>query len=345
MNNILYKDINAILDDKNIDWVAFDNATILVTGATGLIGSLLLKTFLTYKNAKKTKTNLVALIRNIEKAKDCFGDNDIEFIIGDIREPINYNNHIDYIFHCASITTSKYMVSNPVETILTSVEGTKNILELAKEKQIKSFVYLSSMEVYGVTDELDKLITEDKLGYIDLTNVRSSYSEGKRICELLCNSYYSEYGVNTKIARLAMTFGPGIPSIDNRMPMQFAKSLIKNEDIVLHTKGDSISNFCYTADSIRGLLTILQKGEAGNSFNLCNDSETRSVIEIAQLVANEIAEKRIRVIIDIPETNVFGFAPKTTMFLNSDKLRSLGWVPSVSMKLAFQNLVAYLKEL
>lgn len=341
-NNILDKDIKKILDDKNINWSAFDNATIFVSGATGLIGSLLLKTLLTYKKAKNTKTKLLALIRNLKKAKDLFGETDIEFLIGDVVEPIKYSNHIDYIFHCASVTASKYMVSNPVETILTAFEGTKNILEFAKDKQIKSLVYLSSMEVYGITNASDNPITEEKLGYIDLNNVRSSYSEGKRICELLCNSYYSEYGVNIKIARLAMTFGPGVLSTDNRMPMQFAKSAMNKKDIVLHTKGDSISNFCYTSDAIRGLFTILLKGIDGQSYNVCNESETRSVLEIAYLISDNICNKEINVVIDIPKENVFGFAPKTEIKLKTKKLNKLGWFANVNMVTAFNNLIEYL---
>ncbi len=344
INQVLYKDIEEILNDNNINWSDFDKATIFVTGATGLIGSLLLKSLLAYKKNNKTKTKLVAFVRNINKAKEYFGDNEIEFVTGDIREPIKYLKNINYIFHCASVTASKYMITYPVETILTSVEGTNNILELAKEKQAKSLVYVSSMEVYGITQDSDNPITEEKLGYIDITNVRSSYSEGKRICELLCNSYFEEYGINVKIARLAMTFGPGIALTDNRMPIQFAKSAIKNEDIVLHTKGDSISNFCYTSDAIRGLLTILQKGESGKSYNVCNDSETRPVIDIAKLVAKEISNNKIEVTINIPKTNIFGFAPKTVVHLCSDRLRSLGWFPQVSMKKAFQNLITYLEK-
>lgn len=340
MNNI---GLEKVLLDTNIDWKEFGNATILVTGATGLIGSLLVKSLLAYKYQNSTNTKIFAFVRNEEKAKAMFNNDNLRFVIGDIATPINIEESIDYIFHCASVTTSKYMVTNPVETLHTSIAGTKSILELAKKHNIKSMVYVSSMEVYGSTNDSDNPITEKKLGHIDLTNVRSSYSEGKRICELMCKSYQSEYGINVKTARLAMTFGPGVPTTDNRMPMQFAKSVINSENIVLHTKGDSISNFCYTTDAVRGLFTVLLKGKPGNAYNVCNDYETRAVKDIANLVAHEVANDKIKVVFDIPESNVFGFAPKTEMRLNSDKLRSLGWKANIDMKTAFRNLIDYLR--
>ena len=342
MNTI---NLEEVLSDNNIDWKSFEESIIFVTGATGLIGSLLVKSLLEYKFRNKTNTKILAFVRNLEKAKVMFGDNDVNFIVGDITTPIVIKEKIDFIFHCASVTTSKYMVTNPVETLHTSIGGTKNILELAKKHSIKSMVYVSSMEVYGITKDSDNPITEEKLGHIDLTNVRSSYSEGKRICELICNSYHSEYGVNVKIARLAMTFGPGVPSTDNRMPMQFAKSAISGKDIVLHTKGDSISNFCYTTDAIRGLFIVLLKGKPGKAYNVCNDYETRAVKDIASLVAHEIANDEIKVVFEITESNVFGFAPKTEMRLNSNRLRSLGWKADIDMKSAFQNLIEYLKQI
>lgn len=88
-------------------------------------------------------------------------------------------------------------------------------------------VYVSSMEVYGIPDEKKEYITEKDLGYIELENVRSSYSEGKRICECLCNAYVAEFGLPVKSARLAQTFGAGVLQEDNRVYAQFARSAMK----------------------------------------------------------------------------------------------------------------------
>ena len=185
-------------------------------------------------------------------------------------------------------------------------------------------------------------MTEDKIGIIDHLNVRSSYSESKRLCECLCVSYAKEYSVDVKIARLAQTFGAGIPLTDNRMPMQFARAAATGTDIVLHTEGRSVSNFVYLTDAITGILTILTKGVAGEAYNVCNDKETRNVREIAELVVEGVANGNIQVKVEIPESNM-GYAPDVMMYLNSEKLRKLDWLPKVNMKEAYRKLVQYLK--
>ena len=186
-------------------------------------------------------------------------------------------------------------------------------------------------------------MTEDKIGAIDHLNIRSSYSESKRLCECLCASYASEYGVKAKIVRLAQTFGAGISLTDNRMPMQFARAVAEERDIVLHTEGKSISNFVYLTDAILGILTVLLWGEPGEAYNVCNDAETRSVREIAELVATEVSDGKIGVRIEIPEKNM-GYAPDVAMYLDSGKLQKLGWKPKVQMKDAYNRLVSYLKN-
>lgn len=123
------------------------------------------------------------LVRSEDKAQTLFGNGleqeNVILLKGDIRDKIVIDDKIDYIIHAASVTTSKYMITNPVETLMTSISGTDNILQLAIEHDVKSIVYLSSMEMYGTVALEQNPITEEKSGYIDVLNVRSSYSEGK----------------------------------------------------------------------------------------------------------------------------------------------------------------------
>ena len=130
---------------------------------------------------------------------------------------------------------------------------------------------------------------------------------------------------------------------DGRLPMQLARSSKEGKDIVLHTEGKSISNFVYLSDAITGLLTIMLKGEAGQAYNVCNDKETRSVRSIAELVASEVSGGKIDVLIDIPEENM-GYALDAALYLNSDKLRSLGWKAEVTMAEAYRRLIEYIRE-
>lgn len=164
------------------------------------------------------------------------------------------------------------------------------------------------------------------------------------MCECMCAAYAAEYSVPVKIVRLAQTFGAGIPLSDNRLPMQFAKSVVAKKDIVLHTEGKSVSNFCYLSDAIEGILTVAIKGVNGEAYNVCNDIETRSVYEIAKLVSEKVAGGEINVVKDIPVNLNFGYAPDNTMRLSSKKLRGLGWKPEISMVEGYRKTVQYLEE-
>ena len=251
----------------------------------------------------------------------------------------------DYIIHCASPTQSSYMISNPVETIDSIVIGTKNVLELAKRFNVKSMVYLSSMEVYGQIDCSDgRRVCEDELGNIDLFNVRSSYPLGKRMAENLCYSYYKEYNVPVKIARLAQTFGKGVSKDDTRVFAQFAKAVMEEKDIVLHTLGDSMGNYCDIDDAISAIMLILEKGKLGEAYNIVNESNTMTIREMAELVTNTIAQGQIKVIYDIPNENQYGYAAKTGLRLSSEKLRQLGWKSEKNMEDMYKEMIHSMME-
>ena len=338
--NVLQEDLKYI-SNYDLPYEQMKGKSVLVTGATGLIGVSIVRALLTIGNIR-----VIALVRNLEKAQTIYGNlvsPNLKIYISDITDEIKMEEPVNYIFHCASITTSKTMIEKPVETILTSVDGTNNILNFAREKKCESVVYVSSMEVYGSFD-ISKEIREEELGYINPLKVRSNYPESKRLCENMCVAYYSEFEVPVKIARLAQTFGAGILQGENRVFAQFAKSVINSEDIIMHTKGLSEGNYCYTRDCMTGLLTILLKGENGEAYNISNPECHTSIADMAKMVAEKIAGNRIKVIYDIPKTDTFGYAADTKMKLNSDKLQKLGWSPSIGLEEAYRRMISDMKE-
>lgn len=343
MNTTVSEDIKSILADAGIDWAALKNASVFVTGATGLVGALLVKTLLFYRQQSGGTLKVYALVRDPDKARAMFGadceSKGLVLVQGDVRTPIDLSDPIDYVIHGASVTASKYMVTNPVDTLLTSIRGTENILKLAAQKQVKGAVYLSSMEVYGQTREEDNPITEDILGYVDLHAPRSSYPEGKRACECLCAAFAAQYGVPVRIARLAQTFGAGVSSQDGRVFAQFTRSCMEGTDIVLHTAGMSVGNYCYTADVIRALLILLCHGESGQAYNIVNERTSMQIRQVAQLVSDTLAGGAVKIKFDIPESSLtYGYAPDVTMRLSAAKMRGLGWNPNVDLPEMFLRL-------
>lgn len=316
---------------------------ILITGSTGLIGSLMVKSLACLNRLEGTGVRILAWVRSPEKARSVFGNlldhGDIELVTGDIAQPQQIPGQVDYIIHTASATASKIFVTEPVETMITSIAGTRNMLDLAREKNVKSMVYVSSMEVYGVTDPALERVCETDLGYLDILSVRSSYSEGKRACECLCAAYASEYGINVTVGRLAQTFGAGVSSEDNRVFAQFARSCMAGTDIILHTTGDSMGNYCYTSDTVLALFTLLCRGEKGQAYTVTNEESAMRIRDVARLASDTLTGGKVKIVFDIPEDAMcYGYAPDVTMRLSAEKLRSLGWRPEVSLPEMFRRL-------
>lgn len=334
IDKVLQEDLDNIAD-SNLPFEELYNTTVMVTGATGLVGMQTVKALLNMNKRHNAGIKVIALVRDAAKAGRLyagFESDALSIVSQDITDSIKIEDKVDYIVHTASPTASKFFVEHPVETIKTAFDGTDNILRFAADVHAKGVVYLSSMEAFGITDPSLEYVKEDDLGYIDIHNVRSSYSEGKRICECLCSSYAREYNVPVRIARLAQTFGAGIPYEENRVFAQFAKSAINGNDIVLHTAGQSVGNYCYTRDVVKAILLLLIRGNNGEAYTVANPASSITIRGMAEMVARELADDKIKVILDIPEDAlVYGYAPDVKMHLNSDKLQELGWKPEVGL--------------
>ena len=196
-------------------------------------------------------------------------------------------------------------------------------------------VYVSSIEYYGQNSN-DKIITEDFLGYLDMSSTRSAYPMGKRAAEYLCFSFAKEYGVPVKIARLTQTFGVGVSKEDNRVFAQFARSIINKDNIVMHTKGESAKPYCYTIDCVSALLFILMKGKIGEPYNVANQSTYISIRKLAEFLRDNFCPT-VKVIVE--EHPELGYAPVTKLHLSTDKLMRLGWKPQVNLKDMFKRLI------
>lgn len=342
MNSILEKDIQSFLNQFPFESEIVDSVC-LITGATGLIGSTIVRCLHALNEFHKSKVTIIGLIRDIEKAQKMFPTENVTWIQRDLSEPVNLPiEKVDYIFHCACPSSSKFYVQNPVELIKTSVQGSISMLDFAKSHHIKGMVYLSSCEIYGSVLEDNGPFSEEYSGYIDTIDVRSGYPMAKRLIETLCHSYYKEYGVPVNIARLTQTFGAGVSQDDNRVFAQFAKSAIKEEDIILHTEGYSAKPYCYTIDAVMALFFLVFKGEKGEAYNIANQDTYISIRDLAKYIAKNFTKSSN---VQIELASNMGYAPVTKLNMSTAKIKSLGWKPYYSLKDMFKNLIDYYKIL
>lgn len=329
----------------NMDLSYFENSKILISGATGLIGRSIVNTLLSHKG--KLPIHVVALVRNRKKAEAIFAgisNENLTFLESDVcalqAKPLGVN----YIVHAASMTSSRAFVDAPVEVIQTSLKGTERLLEFARSNPVKKFVYLSTMEVYG-SPESDAPILESNPTNLDATRIRSCYPESKRLCECLCSSYFAEYGVPACTVRLTQTFGPGVEYQDGRVFAEFARCVIEERDIVLHTAGDTKRNYLYTADAVNAILTVLKSGTPGEAYNAANEDTYCSIREMAQLVADMFGKGKTHVVIQKSDNiEKFGYAPTLKMNLCAGKLRALGWNATVGLHEMYSAMIEDMRK-
>lgn len=322
-----------------VPWEKLRHKTIFVAGATGLIGSSLVRTISIMNNSYDLNCHIIAYVRDVEKARKMF-EKSVLIVSGSLEKEIHIDENLDFIVNAACPTQSSFMISNPVDVIRTSIIGTINLLNLAKEKKA-SFLYLSSMEVYGENTE-EKVLSEEMLGYLNPLVLRSCYPESKRLCESLVVSYSSQFEIDAKSIRLAQTFGPGIEYFDKRVFAMMARCAIENREIVLHTKGLSKHQFLYVFDAVSAILFVLLLGVSGNSYNAGNPNTYCSIYDMGKMVSEQFGGDKCILQIEESDTSMF---PKTSIInLDIGLISSLGWKPLIGLEEMFSYLIKYMKN-
>lgn len=343
MNKVLIEDVNDFAEHFELS-ESLRNKSFVITGATGLIGAVMIKCLLALNRKKQVNIKIIAVVRNIAKAKDVFGEefDKIVFKQLELNEICDdkIHCHVDFVIHLASPTASKFFVEHPVETLRTAIEGTTAVLEYARHANAQKMVYASSLEVYG-TNENDNLIDEEFQGYVNPLETRSSYNMGKRVAECLCHAYAKEYGVHVSIARLTQTFGAGVSYNDGRVFAQFARKIIEGQDIELHTDGKTSRMYCYITDAISAILFILARGQDGKAYNVANKESYISIRDMAQLL-QQTFNPSIRVSFASKENQ--GYAPQTKLNLDTNAIEELGWSAQHDLKQMFQRLISSLQN-
>ena len=346
-NKIVEEDLDCIIEGSNLPWSALENKTVFISGANGVLPAYMVETLL-YLNEKRTnkKTKVIGLVRNKERALARFAHyqnrGDLELVVQDVCNPLYFdqNTELDYIIHAASHASPKYYGKDPVGTLSPNVLGTHNLLSLARRKNVESFLFFSSGDVYGQVHPSQIPIKEDSYGYVDPMDMRSCYAESKRLAEIMCVAWFHQYGVPIKVVRPFHTYGPGMRLDDGRVYADFVADIVNNRDIILNSDGSASRAFCYISDAVAAFFTVLLRGEVGEAYNVGNDQTEISIRELAELLVALFPEKGLKVMVAGRNVDA-GYlkSPVKRRCPNISKIRRLGWEPVVSLEKGFLRTV------
>ena len=334
--NALYK--NAIADIAKE--LPVDHGSVLITGATGLIGSCIVDVFAYANDNLGGKFTIYALGLGKDILEQRFGHlPSVVCIEQNIMEPLQ-GIEADYIIHAASNADPKSYAKYPAETIMINVLGSKNVLDICKNKATRVLL-TSTFEVYGKLEQDE--YKENDFGLIDENQIRSCYPESKRTAEILFRAYHEEYGVNSVIARLSSIYGPTMLKNDSKAHAQFLQKAVNGEDVVLKSDGSQKRTYCYVMDAVSGLLTVLFKGEPGEAYNIANDQSIATIAEVARTIAQIAGTK---VVFDLPdEVERKGFSRPQNCVLNTEKIKALGWSGKYDLKQGLTETLEILREM
>ena len=344
-NVALYQQDISNIAGTDLPWQKLKNKTLLLTGASGLIGTLLIDVLMKKNEEENLNIKICAVGRNLSTARQRFArywDSPLfSFFQMDVNQPVDTNIHFDYILHAASNTHPVQYATDPVNSLMTNLMGTYNLLEYGRKSKIERFVFLSSVEIYGQALHEDDVFDESYCGYIDCNTVRAGYPEGKRAGEALCQAYISKYGMDIVIPRLSRVYGPTMKPDDSKAMSQFIMNGVRGEDIILKSQGLQKYSYCYVADAVLGILYVWLKGKTGEAYNVA-DVETNMLLkDITQYIA-EITHHKV--VFQLPDgTEKQGFSKVTAGVMDSRKLQQLGWKPLDTVKSGINKTIEILR--
>lgn len=348
-SKIVLKDMKDIYDRKYA-WKVFENSTVLVTGAYGMLASYLVFFFAYLNIYHNMNIEIYAQGRNKKKAIERFGRlvdySWFQIITDDISQPIKRSFKFDYIIHAAGVANPRLYSTNPVDVIEPNVMGTYYLLKSAYESSCKGFLLFSTGDVYGCIEGGGDIF-EETYGVINPLDIHSCYGESKRLAETLCMAFYKQYGIPIRIARIAHTYGPTMnPYEDPRVFASFMRCILEGRDIEILSSGEAKRPFCYLADATAAFLLLLINGQDGEAYNVSNTKEFLSINQLADIMIKINCEKEIKVIHKMRETT----DTYTECSMNKDnkpienKLKKLGWVPHYDTFNGMLNTYNYFKE-
>ncbi|MCD6309136.1 MAG: SDR family oxidoreductase [Candidatus Eremiobacteraeota bacterium] len=301
---------------------------LLVSGGAGFIGSHLVRRLLELGHRVICIDNLITGRK--ENLDDLPWDK-FSFIHADITESLNIKGELDGIFHLASPASPVDFGPFSLEIMDANSRGTRNLLDMAKEKKAR-FLLASTSEIYG--DPLVHPQQENYRGNVNTTGLRSPYDESKRFAETLTYVYRKKFGINTVIARIFNTYGPGMRRNDGRVVPNFITAALSNKPLVIHGDGKQTRSFCYVYDMIDGIIRLFHS-DLNCPVNLGNPVEC-TILELAKTIISLSGNSSSLVFADAQEDDPRRRCPDISL-----ARKELGWEPSVSLEEGLRRTMAW----
>lgn len=346
--NALYQDDIKNVIEQKLPWEKLHNSSVLISGATGLIGSFLIDVIMRMNEQMTLNCMIYALGRSKERAQKrfayCYDSPLFQFISYDINKHLDKEDidDVDFVIHLASNTHPMAYSTDPIGTITTNIIGTQNMLEFAYKHHAKRCVFASSNEVYGENRGDVEKFDETYCGYIECNTLRAGYPESKRCGEALCQAYIKQKGMDIVIPRLTRSYGPTILKSDTKAISQFIQKAISGENIVLKSKGTQFYSYTYMADAVSGLLYVLLLGKCGEAYNIADEASDIMLKDLAHLIAESVGQE---VVFELPdEVEAAGYSKATKARLLNEKLQGLGWRAQYDIKRGIERTIQILSN-
>lgn len=345
--NEIYQNTLEKISNLELPWGMFSNKAVLITGGCGLIASFLVD-LLCYRNQKfQQNIKVVIMARQEEKVLERFKphiNNDLfEYLIQDVCDPICSDNKYDFIIHAASGANPFLFSTFPVDVMKSNFIGMLNILEYTLKYPCDRVYFVSSGEIYGESDDINKEFDETDFSKVDINLFRSCYPVSKMATETLAQSFIKQYNTDIIIGRFSHIYGPTYTQSDNRVISQFINNVLSNNNIILKSQGLQKRSYCYVADAVSAILYQIFYGTSGESYNISNDSGFVTIRELAILIASKNNVNVDFVLANTDEKSGYTTISQTVM--SSKKLQELGWKPLYSLSEGLDDTVNILKGL
>lgn len=333
MNKFIENDLTTMAGEEGV-WSAFEGASILVTGATGMVGGYLASAILHAARLRGLRTEVIALTRRPRLAEAKFREfvnqPGFRLLPHDVNTALPKGINVDYVVHAGSPADPAAFRAHPTDTALANVVGTANTIALAAA-QAARYCFISSIEVYGSIQRSNLpgayRVHEDDVGTLAVLDPRSAYPQSKRLGETLCAAAQLEFGLDFTTVRLSHTYGPGMTLGDSRVQAEFARKALAGQDIVLKSDGSLLRTYTYIADAISAILRVMGSGQAGSAYNVANSAALVTIKELAELTVAAAPRHTSRVLLEPAHPGDPMWSRSGVLLVDTGRTEALGWTP------------------